>query len=77
ARPLATFNKRVTELSKFSCSAFLLQYVNADTLTLKLDYQYIKDYIHPTVVAVDGKPGTASWMSTNAKKFQQLGAQCV
>ena len=51
--------------------------VNYGIFDLKLDYQYIKDYIHPTVVAVDGKPGTASWMSTNAKKFQQLGAQCV
>ena len=34
-------------------------------------------YIHPTVIAVSGKPGTVAWMSTNAKKFQQLGAQCV
>ena len=43
----------------------------------KVDYQYIKDYIHPTVVAIEGKPGTVAWMSTNADRFQQLGAQCV
>ncbi|MDD7710150.1 MAG: outer membrane beta-barrel protein [Alistipes sp.] len=43
----------------------------------KVDYQYIKDYIHPTVVAIAGKPGTVAWMSTNADRFQQLGAQCV
>ena len=46
-------------------------------LDFKVDYQYIKDYIHPTVVAIEGKPGTVAWMSTNADRFQQLGAQCV
>lgn len=51
--------------------------VNYSIFDFKLDYQYIKDYIHPTVVAVSGKPGTVTWMSTNAKDFQQLGAQCV
>ena len=51
--------------------------VNHGFVDVRLDYQYIKDYIHPTVVAVSGKPGTAAWMSTNAKKFQQIGAQCV
>lgn len=51
--------------------------VNYSIFDFKLDYQYIKDYIYPTVVAVSGKPGTVTWMSTNAKDFQQLGAQCV
>lgn len=51
--------------------------VNYSIFDFKLDYQYIKNYIHPTVVAVSGKPGTVTWMSTNAKDFQQLGAQCV
>ena len=51
--------------------------VNYSIFDFKLDYQYIKDYIHPTVVSVSGKPGTVTWMSTNAKDFQQLGAQCV
>lgn len=51
--------------------------VNYSIFDFKLDYQYIKDYIHPTVVAVSGKPGTVTWMSTNAKDFQQIGAQCV
>ena len=51
--------------------------VNYSIFDFKLDYQYIMDYIHPTVVAVSGKPGTVTWMSTNAKDFQQLGAQCV
>ena len=51
--------------------------VNCSIFDFTLDYQYIKDYIHPTVVSVSGKPGTVTWMSTNAKDFQQLGAQCV
>lgn len=51
--------------------------VNYGIFDFKLDYQYIKDYIHPTAVAVSGQPGTVSWMSTNAKKFQQFGAQCI
>lgn len=51
--------------------------VNCSIFDFTLDYLYIKDYIHPTVVSVSGKPGTVTWMSTNAKDFQQLGAQCV
>ena len=51
--------------------------VNCSIFDFTLDYQYIKDYIHPTAVSVSGKPGTVTWMSTNAKDFQQLGAQCV
>ena len=51
--------------------------MNYSFFDFKLDYQYIKDYIHPTVVAISGKPGTVAWMSTNAKDFKQLGAQCV
>lgn len=51
--------------------------VNCSIFDFTLDYQYIKDYIHLTVVSVSGKPGTVTWMSTNAKDFQQLGAQCV
>ena len=51
--------------------------VNCSIFDFTLDYQYIKDNIHPTVVSVSGKPGTVTWMSTNAKDFQQLGAQCV
>lgn len=51
--------------------------MNYRIFDFKLDYQYIKDYIHPTVMAISSKPGTVSWMSTNAKDFQQLGAQCV
>lgn len=34
--------------------------VNYSIFDFKLDYQYIKDYIHPTVVAVSGKPGTVT-----------------
>ena len=51
--------------------------MNYSFFDFKLDYQYIKDYIHPTIVAISGKPGTVAWMSTNANDFQQLGAQCV
>lgn len=51
--------------------------LNYGIFDFKVDYLYIKDYIHPTVVAIAGKPGTVAWMSTNADRFQQLGAQCV
>ena len=51
--------------------------LNYGIFDFRLDHQHIKDYIHPTVVAIPGKPGTVSWMSTNAKRFRQLGGQCV
>lgn len=51
--------------------------LNYSILDFKFDYQYIRDYIHPTVASISGKPGTVAWMSTNAKKFQQFGAQCI
>lgn len=51
--------------------------INYKIVGLKLNYQYIKDYIHPMVISVNEESGTVAWTTANTGKFQQMGMTCV
>ena len=46
-------------------------------ISLRLNYQYIKDYIYTTAEQSEVADGSSVWFTTNAPKYQQIGAMLV
>lgn len=46
-------------------------------VSLRLNYQYIKDYIYTTAEQSEVAAGSSVWFTTNAPKYQQIGAMLV
>lgn len=51
--------------------------VKYSVISLRLNYQYIKDYIYTTAEQSDVTDGSSVWFTTNAPKYQQMGAMLV
>ena len=46
-------------------------------VNLRLNYQYVKDYIYTTAEQSEVADGSSVWFTTNAPKYQQIGAMLV
>ena len=46
-------------------------------LSMRLNYQYIKNYIYTTAERSDIAEGSSIWFTTNAPKYQRIGAMLV